>query len=171
MLETWALLRDFGPHAAHSPPDEAREIRELIAHIIERYHEVHRAEFPQAIALARKVEGVHRDVAEAPHGLADHLQLMFDDLDAHQRREELVLFPTLEAGGCSVARFAIQRMMADHRDVEGQLATLRKLAGDYQPPAGACRTWRALLESCRKLDDDLTEHMRLEDDDLFPRFL
>jgi regulator of cell morphogenesis and NO signaling len=155
----------------HGPAGQPRTHAELIAHILERYHEVHRAEFPKAIRLARLVEAVHDDRPDAPRGLADHLSLMFEDLEAHQQREELMLFPAMLSGGCAVVRFPILRMMAEHRDVEDQLATLRALTNGHRPPQGACRSWRALAEVCRKLDEDLVAHMRMENEALFAPFL
>lgn len=170
MLESWALMRDFGPDAL--PCKEAGGALEtLIAHIVARYHDVHRAEFPQAIRLARKVEAVHADDPAAPRGLADHLAMMFDDLEAHQQREERVLFPTMLRGGCAVVQHPIRRMMAEHQDVEAQLAELRTLTRDHTPPEGACASWRALCAACRKIDEDLVEHMRLENEELFAPFL
>jgi regulator of cell morphogenesis and NO signaling len=170
MPQSWTLMRDFGPDALRATaPDHSPET--LIAHIVERYHDVHRAEFPEAIRLARKVETVHADHPDAPHGLADHLLMMFDDLEAHQQREERVLFPTLLQGGCLVVQHPIRRMMAEHADVELQLAVLRALTRDYSVPDGACPTWRALTEACRKLDEDLIEHMRIENEELFAQFL
>lgn len=170
MLESWTLARDFGPDALRAaiPPHPPEA---LILHIVTRYHEVHRAEFPEAIRSARKVEAVHADHPAAPRGLADHLALMFDDLEAHQQREERVLFPTMLHGGCQVVRHPIRRMMAEHEDVYRQLDTLRALTDAYEPPEDACATWRALYDACRKLDEDLMEHMRLENDELFAQFL
>jgi regulator of cell morphogenesis and NO signaling len=144
---------------------------DLIGHILSRYHEVHRREFPEAIALARKVEAVHAADLECPRGLADHLTLMLDDLESHQRREEQVLFPMLLGGGGPMARFPIGRMMAEHRDVDDQLDRLRALTREFACPPQACRSWQALALACRKLDADLREHMRLEDEDVFAPFL
>lgn len=169
MLESWSLLLGYGPPPP-LPDPELTTTGELIAHIVERYHDVHRAEFPEAIRLARKVEAVHAGDPCSPRGLADHLALMFDDLEAHQLREERLLFPTMLQGGCAVVKFPIARMMAEHRDMEDQLVRLRVLTRDHSPPEGACRTWRALCAACRKLDDDLVEHMRIENEDLFARF-
>ena len=142
----------------------------LIELILTRYHETHRREFPEAIALARKVEAVHAGTPDCPRGLADHLALMFDDLESHQLREEQVLFPMILAGGSPMIRFPIARMMAEHEDVEGQLRDLARLTGDFTHPADACGKWRALIQLCRKLDDDLREHMRLENEVLFAPF-
>lgn len=170
MLESWALMRDFGPAALQGPEPPA-ELAPLIRRVIERFHDVHRAEFPEAIRLARKVEAVHADHEACPRGLADHLAEMFDELEAHQQREEKMLFPTMLAGGCSVVRFPIMRMMAEHRDQETQLAKLRILTGDHTAREGACRSWRALAEACRKIDQDLVEHMRIENEEIFAPFL
>ena len=49
---------------------------ELVEHIIARYHEVHRAQLPELIRMARRVEAVHRDNPNTPHGLADALETM-----------------------------------------------------------------------------------------------
>jgi len=153
--------------AVEAPTDPER----LIAHILDRYHETHRREFPEAIRLARKVEAVHAGDADCPAGLADHLALMADDLEGHQQKEEQVLFPMMLGGGGPMVRFPIGRMMAEHEDVEAQLAVLRELTCDFTPPADACRSWRALSDACRKIHDDLVEHMRLENEVLFPAFL
>lgn len=147
------------------------EVGSLIELIQTRYHDTHRREFPEAIALARKVEAVHVAEPECPRGLADLLALMLDDLEGHQRREEQVLFPMLLAGGNPMVRFPIARMMAEHLDVEEQLIRLRTLTHDFANPLGACATWRALNQLCRKLDADLREHMRLENEDLFGPFV
>jgi regulator of cell morphogenesis and NO signaling len=170
MPQSWILMRDFGPEALQvaPPPDEPRA---LIAHILERYHEVHRAEFPAAIRMAREVEAVHAGHPAAPFGLADQLAMIFDDLDAHQLREERVLFPTMLQGGCAVLRHPIRRMMTEHQDVERQLEALRALTAGYRTPAGACALWGALYAACRKLDEDLVEHMRLENEELFAPYL
>ena len=155
-----------------APDAEARpELTGLIAHIVERYHDTHRREFPEAIALARKVEAVHAADPGCPRGLADHLALMLDDLESHQRREEQVLFPMLLAGGSPMVRFPIARMTAEHRDVDQQLVRLGALTHDFTAPPQACATWKALALLCRKLDGDLREHMRLEEEALFAPFL
>lgn len=143
----------------------------LIAHILERYHETHRREFPEAIRLARKVEAVHAGDPACPRGLADHLAFMADDLEGHQRKEEQVLFPIMRRGGSPMIHFPIARMREEHLDVVDQLNRLAQLANDFRPPEDACRTWRALCEACAKLDADLREHLRLENDELFPLFL
>lgn len=161
------------PHVVAFAPanDTPLDVPGLIELILTRYHETHRREFPEAIRLARKVEAVHAADPECPRGLADHLAFMADDLESHQQREELVLFPMMLNGGSPMIRMPISRMMAEHLDVEDQLTRLRALTHDHAAPPGACHTWQALARACRKLDADLREHMRLENEVLFEHFL
>ena len=147
------------------------EVPALIEQIQTRYHDTHRREFPEAIRLARKVEAVHAAEPDCPRGLADLLAVMLDDLESHQQREEQALFPMLLAGGMPRGRGPSARMMAEHGDVEEQLIRLRTLSHDFTAPPQACGTWRALVRLCRKLDADLREHMRLENEELFAGFL
>lgn len=143
----------------------------LIDHILRRYHDVHRAQFPEAIALARRVEAVHQDHPRCPRGLSDHLAIMADHLMSHQRREEDVLFPLMLNGGHPMIRHPISRMEEEHRDVDEQLMRLAALTTDFTPPVDACQTWRTLYRDCRDIAADLREHMRLENEILFPQFL
>lgn len=165
-----ASLDDEGGLKAAGPL-AALQTHLLIDHIIERYHRVHMAEFPQAVALARKVEAVHALEAECPHGLADHLALMADDLAGHQRKEERVLFPMMREGGDPMLPIVIARMQLEHGDVQEQLIRLAALTKDFSPPPNACGSWRSLNQMCRKLSQDLREHMQLEDEMLFAPFL
>jgi regulator of cell morphogenesis and NO signaling len=76
----------------------------LIDHIRTRYHDTHRRELPELIALARKVETAHATDANTPHGLTDALEAMIPELEAHMREEEELLFPAVRAGGVAALR-------------------------------------------------------------------
>ena len=160
---------------ASAPPrttDPARmETEDLIVHILRRYHEVHRHDFPEAIRLSRRVDAAHGDHPARVGALTDHLTLMARDLDEHQQKEERVLFPIMLVGGAPMIRFPIARMLEEHDDVEDQLRGLEQMTDGFQPPPDACGTWRGLYRLCDKIHEDLREHMRLEGDVLFPRFL
>lgn len=151
-------------------PAASGDVRALIEHILERYHAVHRAELDELVPLARKVEAVHAGHGQCPKGLGDLLADMRGELEAHMTKEEQVLFPVLLGGSAGCAPFAIRRMRMEHDDHEELLAQLRELTHAFEPPAGACRSWRALYAGCAKLDADLQEHIRLENEVLFPIF-
>ena len=143
----------------------------LIDHILRRYHAVHPTQFAAAIDLARRVEALHYGHPRCPRGLADHLSIMCDRLMSHQRREEEVLFPMMLAGGHPMIRHPIGRMEDEHRDVDDELVRLATLTTDFTAPGDACPTWRGLYRACREITADLQEHMRLENEVLFPPFL
>jgi regulator of cell morphogenesis and NO signaling len=162
-----AELHTLEPPGAHAPA----ETPGLIAHIIERYHKVHRLEFPAVIDMARQVESEHLANIDCPRGLTDLLCDMFEDLEDHQHKEEAVLFPAMARGVGSVLRDPIARMMHDHHELGALLALMAVLTDDFIAPASACDTWRALYAGCSKLDMDLREHIHLENNILFQRFL
>lgn len=134
MLESWALLVNPSPRPIPSPPEPTNETGKLIQVIITRFHEVHRRDFPEAIRLARRVEGIFAINPNGAPFVADHLAMMFDELEAHQQREERVLFPAMLNGGCAAIRVPVRRMMAEHHDVEAQLAALKDALGGYAAP-------------------------------------
>ena len=161
--ELSALQRPSSLPDADTPPA-------LIEHIIARYHEVHRAQLPELIRMARRVEAVHRDNPNTPHGLADALETMEQELLMHMHKEEAVLFPMLRAGGNSFVSQPIAMMRHEHNDHGEALEHLASLTNDITPPMGACNTWRALYTGLAQLREDLINHIHLENNILFPQF-
>ena len=145
-------------------------VPEVIDHILQRYHAVHREQLPELIRMARRVEAVHRDSPDVPTGLADHLEAMEQELLDHMDKEENILFPLLRAGGRGMAHNPIAVMRHEHTSHGEQLERLMALAHDTKPPAGACNTWRALYAGIAQLSDDLINHIHLENNLLFPQF-
>ena len=164
LAELAALQRsDALPEAASSPSA-------LIDHILQRYHDVHRAQLPELIRMARRVEAVHRDNPDVPAGLADHLEAMEQELLSHMAKEEQVLFPMLKRGANPLVGQPIGMMRAEHVDHGEALDKLNALTNDATPPQGACNTWRALYAGIAQLGDDLINHIHLENNVLFPAF-
>jgi regulator of cell morphogenesis and NO signaling len=155
-------------------PATCEETPALIEHILERYHETHRRELPELVALAQKVERVHGTDPNAPHGLAEALKAMNGLLEAHMQKEETHLFPAmLQAmlpGRADAAAQPIAGMRHDHAEHEEALDRIAAITHGFRLPADACNSWRRLYAGTRKLVDDLDEHIRLENDVLFPRF-
>lgn len=149
---------------------EARQTDQLITHILVRYHETHRREIGELVELARKVEAVHATHPETPRGLASLLQQLQDDLEAHMRTEEEVLFPAMLWHGEGELDRPITQMRHDHVEHGRHLQQLRSATNDFVAPEGACRSWQALYTGTAKLADDLIEHIHLENNVLFPRF-
>lgn len=150
---------------------DQRPLPELIEHLLLRYHERHRADLPPLLAMARKVETVHAAKASCPHGLAELLARVADELEQHMRKEEQVLFPLLLAGRGRMAAPPIQAMEREHEDHGRNLALLRQVTGDHRAPPEACNTWRALYLGLAELERELMQHIHLENNVLFPRAL
>ena len=143
---------------------------ELIDHIYYRFHEVHRRQLPELIALSRKVEQLHANKPGVPAGLADSLQQALGELEVHMRKEELILFPAMRRQGAGPLDEPIARMRDDHTDHGGLLERIAALTDDFTAPEDACGSWRALYTGAAQFRDDLIEHIHLENNVLFPRF-
>ncbi|WP_374430248.1 iron-sulfur cluster repair protein YtfE [Ideonella dechloratans] len=140
---------------------------ELIDHILVRYHERHREQLPELVRLSRRVETVHADRPECPHGLADHLEDMLQELESHMQKEEQILFPLIAQGMSPTGLPPVEVMRFEH-DQHGQsLAQMVSLAHGLVMPRGACNTWRALLAGLQTLREDLMQHIHLENNVLF----
>ena len=143
---------------------------ELIAYILTRFHEGHRRDLPGLIVLARKVESVHGNHLEAPHGLADFLDEVLEGLEEHMQKEEQILFPMLKNGGHPMISHPIAMMRMEHDDHASNLDNILALTNGLKAPEGACGSWRGLYEGLRDLRAELKEHIRIENEILFPRF-
>ena len=140
---------------------------ELIDYILRRFHEQHRQDVPELIRLAQRVEQVHADRSDCPAGLADHLEIMFQELLSHMMKEEQVLFPMLLAGSNGEAQSPISLMRLEHDQHGDALARLESLTNDITAPADACNTWSALYAGLARLREDLMQHIHLENNVLF----
>lgn len=172
-LDAGALL---GALAAGGPAGEPMLLAdsapsaELIEHIKTRYHVVHLQELQGLIPLAETIEAVHRQHPAAPAGLAAVLARLRAEMVLHQKREEVVLFPMMLAGGGPMIAAAIATMRAEHDGHGAALVEIDRLTHDRSVPEDGCRSWRALCAALTKLHDDMVTHIHLENNILFPRF-
>jgi regulator of cell morphogenesis and NO signaling len=148
-----------------------RPLTELIDFIESHYHRRHRADLPELIAMAAKVEKVHADKPTCPRNLEAHLRAMHSAVLDHLEKEEQVLFPMIRSGYGAHVDAPIRVLEQEHEDHGRNLARLRELAHDFVAPAEACATWKALYLRLHRLSDELMEHIHLENNVLFPRAL
>jgi regulator of cell morphogenesis and NO signaling len=143
----------------------SKPVKQLIEHILGRFHQRHRRQLPELIRLARRVEQVHFAAPNCPTGLAEHLDHMYQELESHMMKEEQILFPML-AGGIYPAG-PISVMEEEHLQHGNALETLDKLTNHITLPANACNTWTALYLGLQELKEDLMQHILLENEILF----
>ena len=169
-LDLGSVLAELSALQRTDMPPSATEPAALIDHILTRYHAVHREQLPELIRMARRVELVHRDNSQVPAGLAETLETMEQELLSHMEKEEQILFPMMKSGGNPFVAQPINMMRAEHAGHGSMLEKVLTLTNDATPPLGACNTWRALYAGIAQLNDDLTNHIHLENNMLFPQF-
>ena len=112
------------------------------------------------------------------------LQATFAELEQHLTRhmnkEDAILFPAIVRFE-SMPAFTVDElhplggpitvMEHDHDHAAGALAAIRSLTRGYEPPEGACPTFRGLYHGLSELEHRMHLHVHLENDILFPKAL
>ncbi|MEO5858172.1 MAG: iron-sulfur cluster repair di-iron protein, partial [Pyrinomonadaceae bacterium] len=154
----------------------------LSDHIVREHHVFTRDEDERITALLEKVCSVHG----ANHAELFEIQKIFGmmrlELENHMLKEERMLFPYISLMESSI-RFGqpvppapfgstqnpIKVMLSEHDAAAEQLREMRRLSDDFMLPADACNSYRSLYEAMEGLEEDLHEHIHLENNLLFPR--
>jgi regulator of cell morphogenesis and NO signaling len=174
-LDAGAVVTEIEREETGAAAPEARwvdaPLDELVAFIVERYHEALRRSLPVLVQLAQKVEARHADKPTCPRGLASLLQQVTAAVEGHLGKEEQVLFPMIAAGHGRRAHMPVRVMLQEHDDHGASLRRIRELTGDLVTPPEACNSWRALYDGLLELERELMEHIHLENNVLFPRAL
>ena len=76
-----------------------------------------------------------------------------------------------EAMHCGTVANPIRVMHREHSDEGLRYKFIRNLMNDYAVPADACPSYRLMLEDLERFMDALFEHIHLENNILFPRFV
>ncbi len=156
----------------------------LADYIYNQHHLYYYNELPGLMGLITKVTEHHGST----HAGLKPLYVMFThlvkELDEHFKVEEEVVFPYIKAlvyakrtGNLSVLNDKvgitdpIKIMEADHEAAGEILDEMRKLTNDYTPPANACNSYQFLFQKLNELDEDMHQHIHLENNILFPKAL
>jgi regulator of cell morphogenesis and NO signaling len=173
-LDAERVVAEIATEEASSPDEprwDERPIPELVDHIVRFYHLRLRAELPELISLAAKVETRHAEKASSPRGLRAHLEEMHEAVLEHLAKEEQILFPMILGGRGRMAAGPIGVMESEHEDHAENLRQTRRLTADLVAPEEACPTWRALYLRLGHLETELMDHIHLENNVLFRRVL
>ncbi|MCE7924606.1 MAG: iron-sulfur cluster repair di-iron protein [Haliscomenobacteraceae bacterium CHB4] len=154
----------------------------LADYIVERHHRYVVESLPMLYELTAKVARVHGD----RHPELVEIARLFDDvaveLQMHMHKEERMLFPYIstlaanlrEGKPAPVPVFGsvenpIRMMEAEHESAGGNMEEIRRLSSDYTPPADACTSYRVLFAKLDEFEQDLHQHVHLENNILFPK--
>jgi regulator of cell morphogenesis and NO signaling len=157
-------------------------LEKLAGHIVTTHHAYVKRELPRLAILAEKVVRRHGDTQAQLPQIQTTLAKLDEELSQHLLKEEAILFPyvvKLERAstsgspiphGCfgTVAN-PIAMMTSEHDAADALLAEICELSHHFTTPVGACPTYHAFYDGLREFEQDLHQHIHLENNILFPR--
>jgi regulator of cell morphogenesis and NO signaling len=178
-----AALESAAKSSAPAGTDWATaSLRELTQHITTTHHEYVKTELPRLAMLAEKVVNRHGDTQAHLPALQKVLTQLDEELIHHLGKEEHILFPyitkleeaqatgTATPHGCfGTVSHPIAMMTREHDDAGALLAQIEQLTSDFTTPVGACPTYLAFYTGLKEFEQDLHQHIHLENNILFPR--
>jgi regulator of cell morphogenesis and NO signaling len=172
------LFREIPASAdAHAP---SQHVPSLVSFILERHHGSARSEAIRLATLATRLADTKGP--ERTRDVRDLLIDIRDDLLLHMEKEERVLFPYMVSLSDALERGErppsapfgslegpLHVMAMEHARCASMLDELRRVTDDLTSPPGASSDVCELYRGIRAFEADLREHMRVENDLLFPR--
>jgi regulator of cell morphogenesis and NO signaling len=162
--------------------DDVEPLEALCEDILERHH----LTLHQALPVIRdELAALCRDSdSEALREVRLAFSALADQIEGHLAKEEHLLFPAVEALAAAEADGSrrpvmpfvtllhpIRLMEAEHLRIESAIEHLRDLVLEVTEPDSLMPGWRRCLLALARLDRDLREHRRVQDEVLFPRVL
>lgn len=162
-----------GPAAG--PLWNERPLTELVDHIVSTHHVFLRRELPRLAEIIATVTEVHGESHPELAEVQATFQALQAELTPHLRHEEDIIFPAIrkldQEAPTEALLTALRRMRHEHDGAGAALHTLRRLTGDYTPPADACSLFKEMLRGLLALEEDTLRHVHLENNVLLPRCL
>ena len=153
---------------------------ELADYIEKNHHKYIEEKTPILLAYLHKLCAVHGDKHPELHEINTLFQISAAALAHHMKKEELVLFPFIKKmqmalqeqinivqppfGSIDTPLGALQE---DHESEGNLLAKIAELTNQYTPPAEACETYQITLALLREFEQNLHQHIHLENNILF----
>ena len=152
---------------------------DFIVHTHHRYVEENITLLKQYGARVAKVHGHHyTELLE----IEKLIYAVSDELTLHMKKEELILFPfvkklvrahrddvAIEMPQFGTVDNPIKMMEEEHDDAGAAFKRISELTNKYQTPEGACNTFKALYAKLEEFEDDLHQHVHIENNILFPK--
>lgn len=156
----------------------------LADYIYNKHHEYYYEQGPVIGELLTKVSDHHADRHTELVEVSRLFLVLARELNAHFAKEEKIVFPFIKAlvrakqtGNKEELRNQfllsqpIQMMEQDHEEAGAILAKLSEATNSYSPPPGVCNSFQFLYRKLKELQDDLHQHIHLENNILFPKAL
>ncbi|HEU5401897.1 MAG TPA: hemerythrin domain-containing protein [Terriglobales bacterium] len=160
----------------------AHPLRSLIATILDQHHAYLKNELAALEGLVKACAGSGSDNCRAAAVELLPIFLRFrKELEAHMKREEVILFPLIERLELAISENrpaprnsfgplgnAIQFMNEDHGFENKLFGMMAVMTDDFASPHGASGSYTGLMDRLKAMKLDLAEHIRKEDEMLFP---
>ena len=158
------------------------ELDFLIDYIINNHHNYVKNSLTLIDEYASKVSKVHGTSYPEVVQIENIFKHVAEELKSHMHKEEMVLFPYIK--NCVVADKnhsqkpippfgpilnPIHIMQQEHEQVGNMIKEIDQLSNHYNPPIGACNTFKALYAKLDEFEQDLHIHVHLENNILFPK--
>ncbi|WP_347921826.1 iron-sulfur cluster repair di-iron protein [Pontimicrobium sp. SW4] len=158
------------------------ELDFLIDHIVNIHHTYVEENIPILLQYANKVAKVHGHHYTEVVKINNLVEAVVKELAAHMKKEELILFPYIkqqvralkEGVKPPTPHFGsvnnpIDMMLDEHETAGDIFKEIAALSNNYAPPEEACNTFRALYSKLEEFEQDLHQHIHLENNILFPK--
>ncbi len=150
---------------------------ELIDYIVNKHHTYLKGELPVAQRLLTKILDVHfYHSGEVLSRLFKLYMNLMAELEIHLLKEEEILFPIIkeyEANPAEELRLKAVEVMTETEDEhEGAgdiLKEMREITNNYTCPPEGCMTFQRTYDTLVEIEQDLFNHIHLENNILFPR--
>ena len=179
-----AELNALDQQVARSHDFKNWELDFSIDYIIQTHHSYVLESIPIIFQYAEKVARVHGHHYKETIEIKEAFQLVAAELRAHLQKEEMVLFPFIKSMAKAkknglpmpnppfgTVQNPIRMMKMEHENAGDIFKKIALLSNNYQPPEGACNTFRVLYAKLREFEADLHQHIHLENNILFPKAL
>lgn len=155
---------------------------QLIQYIELKHHFYVKQSMPTIYGHVQRVAYKHGDRFPYMVEVADLFAEVCEELNAHLQKEEMILFPRIKdlekVIHSPAANFnadlgyitaPINMMEMEHEHAGDLLARINELTNGFSIPLGACNTFRVSLAELKEFEEDLHQHVHLENNILFPK--
>lgn len=154
----------------------------LADYIVNTHHKYVAGALPMLHELSTKVARVHGDHHPEVVEIARLFQDVASELQMHMHKEENILFPYIrnladakknkqpaQPSPFGTIANPIRMMEAEHISAGGNMEEIHRLSNSFTPPVDACTSYRVLYSKLNEFEQDLHQHIHLENNILFPK--
>jgi regulator of cell morphogenesis and NO signaling len=177
------MLEEVGQAPGNASLDFAKAtLTDLIGHILDKHHVYTTEEMARLEPLIDKVISAHGENHPELRGVGGPFQQLCADLRPHMLKEEQILFPYIiemekaflqnrpaPFPPFGTVKNPVRMMMMEHETVGELLLELRAVSSNYTVPPDGCISYQTLYRALEAFEQDLHQHIHLENNILFPR--